>query len=55
MPAFLLGHRNLTLFKFLKQNGNFAEPVKTGLALNPQTNDSKVSAQKANSEIHGAP
>jgi len=43
------------MFKFLKQTGNFAEPVKTGLALNPQTNDSKVNAQKANSDIREAP
>jgi hypothetical protein len=54
MPAFLLGHRDLTLFKFLKQTGNFTEPVQTGLALNPQTTDSKENAQKANSDIHGA-
>ena len=37
--------------KILKWAGDFAEPVKTGLALNPQTNDSKESARKANSDI----
>ena len=47
MPALLLRHRDLTSFKILKQIGNFAEPVKTGLALNPQTNDSKVNAWEA--------
>jgi len=55
MLAFLLQHKDLTLFKSSKQTGNFAEPVKTGLALNPQTNNSKENAQKANSDIHGAP
>jgi len=56
MPAFLLRHRDLTLFKILKQTGNFAEPVKTGLALNPQTNDSKENARGSKTVIStGAP